>query len=51
MCNMAELQKNIAWNFLGFMKLKIVSLISLKKKQIFRIFILYLKKHYKLEID
>jgi len=22
MCNMAELQKNIAWNFLGFVRLK-----------------------------
>ena len=35
MCNMAELQKNTAWNFLGFMRLKIVSLISLKKLDLY----------------
>lgn len=35
MCNMAELQKNIVGNLLGFMRLKIKSLISLKKLDLY----------------
>lgn len=41
MYNMAELQKNIAWNFLGFMRLKIVSLISFKKLHLYNFHFVY----------